>query len=141
MKGRDPDKGKWSLPGGSVESGEEILLAASRGAREETSHFFLHPLLIIPPLNHLHPPAIPPYASPPRDLDAIHSSQTADDVVYRGLLRPSRSRLTRHRGSLLGYDLLHPLRVQKPSPDSKDVGASFLLVVLLCFLFLPFCCL
>ncbi|KAM3568061.1 hypothetical protein VYU27_009809 [Nannochloropsis oceanica] len=35
-RSKDPGKGKWSLPGGSVELGEEILSAAAREAREET---------------------------------------------------------------------------------------------------------
>jgi ADP-ribose pyrophosphatase YjhB (NUDIX family) len=35
-RSKDPGKDKWSLPGGSVELGEEILLAAAREAREET---------------------------------------------------------------------------------------------------------
>ena len=35
-RSKDPGAGKWSLPGGSVELGEEVLLAAAREAREET---------------------------------------------------------------------------------------------------------
>ncbi|OGS62704.1 MAG: hypothetical protein A3K59_01030 [Euryarchaeota archaeon RBG_19FT_COMBO_69_17] len=35
-RGREPNKGRWSLPGGSLETGETVEAAAVREAREET---------------------------------------------------------------------------------------------------------
>lgn len=35
-RGREPNRGRWSLPGGSLESGETVEAAAVREVREET---------------------------------------------------------------------------------------------------------
>ncbi|HEX5497024.1 MAG TPA: NUDIX domain-containing protein, partial [Mycobacteriales bacterium] len=35
-RGREPDRGLWSLPGGRVEPGETVAAAAVREVREET---------------------------------------------------------------------------------------------------------
>ena len=35
-RGREPDKGRWSVPGGKVEPGETLQAAAAREAWEET---------------------------------------------------------------------------------------------------------
>ncbi len=36
QRGRDPGRGKWSVPGGKCEAGETFAEAAAREAREET---------------------------------------------------------------------------------------------------------
>jgi len=36
LRGTEPEKGRWSVPGGSVESGETLAEAAAREAFEET---------------------------------------------------------------------------------------------------------
>ena len=36
LRGRDPGRGRWSLPGGRIEPGESAAEAAAREVREET---------------------------------------------------------------------------------------------------------